>query len=160
MSNWRSLIAMVLLAVNVSAAVAAEGNALPPIKSRVNDHAAVLSRDEMNRLYQISAQHQFVSKNHVVVVTVSSAGSEPLEGYAKRIWDAWQPRKKSNSVMLLLIKEQKGAAIIAGDALSKELNAVAIKKIIDEKIASKLQQGDYDGAAEEGMSGILAEIGR
>ena len=160
MSSWRSLITLVLLVVNMSVAVATEGDGLPPIKSRVNDHAAVLSRDQMNRLYQLSAQHQFVTKNHLVVVTAESAGSEPVKEYANRVWNAWQPKKRSNSVMLLLVKEPKGAAIIAGDALSNMLNEAAVKRVIDEKISTRLIKGDYDGAAEEGMSAIMGELGR
>ena len=160
MSSWRSLIGLLLMVVNVSVAMATESDGLPPIKSRVNDHAAVLSKGQMHRLYQVSAQHQFATRNHVVVVTAESAGSESVEAYAKRVWNAWQPKKRSNSVMLLLVKEPKGAAIIAGDALGKALNEATVKRVIDEKVSTKLQQDDYDGAVEEGMSAIVSELGR
>lgn len=160
MASWRSVIGVMLFVANSSFAVAAEGNALPQIKSRVNDHAGVLSRDQMNRLYQLSAQHQFVTKKHVVVVTASSAGSESVDAYAKRIWNAWQPKDRSNSVMLLLIKEPKGATIVAGDALSKVLSEATVKRVIDEKVFTMLTKGEYDGAAEEGLSAIVSELTR
>lgn len=160
MVSWRSVVGIMLMVTNTSFAVAAEGNGLPQIKSRVNDHAAVLSRNEMNRLYQLSAQHQFATKNHLVVVTAESAGGEAVEVYARRVWNAWQPNDRPNSVMLLLIKEPKGSAIIAGDALSRVLNEATIKRIIDERVSTMLIKDEYDAAAEEGLSAIAGELNR
>ena len=160
MASWRSVVGVLLLVVNTSVVVAAGGSGLPQIKSRVNDHAAVLNNSQMHQLYQISAQHQFSNHNHVVVVTASSSGSESAQVYAEHIWQQWKPIKKSRSVMLLLVKQPQGAAIIAGDAFDKELNVAAIKKIIYEKITTSLIKGDYDGAAMEGLQGILGELDR
>lgn len=160
MASWRVVISLLLLAVNSSVAVATESDGLPPIKSRVNDHAAVLSKSQMHLMYQVSAQHQFVQHNHVVVVTAKSSAGDSAQAYAERIWQAWKPKKKASSVLLLLVKEPQGAAIIAGDELGKALNEAAIKKIIDEKIASRLPEGDYDGAAMEGLQAIVGELTR
>ena len=160
MASWRGVVGILLLAVNTSVVVATEGSGLPQIMSRVNDHAAVLTKSQMHQLYQISAQHQFSNHNHLVVVTAASSGSESAQAYAERIWQQWKPKTKSQSVMMLLVKQPQGAAIIAGDAFDKELNAAAIKKIIDENITTSLTKGDYDGAAMEGLKGILAELNR
>ncbi len=158
MASWRMIIGLLLLVVNAPLALAAESDGLPPVKSRVNDHAAVLSKSQMHLMYQVSAQHQFAQHNHVVVVTAASSGSDSVQAYAERTWQAWMPKKKSRSVLLLLVKEPQGAAIIAGDDLGKALNETTIKKIIDEKIAGSLRKGDYDSAAMEGLQAIIGEL--
>ena len=158
MASWRSVVGVMLLVVSSSFAVAAESSDLPQIKSRVNDHAAVLTNNQMLQLYQISAQHQFSNHNHIVVVTVASSDSESAQAYAERVWQQWKPKIKSKSVMLLLVKQPQGAAIIVGDALDKKLNAAAIKKIIDKNIADSLSKEDYDAAAMAGVQGILGEL--
>ena len=160
MASWRLVISLLLLAVNTSVAVAIESNGLPQIKSRVNDHAAVLSKSQMHLMYQVSAQHQFAKHNHVVVVTAASSGSDSAQAYAERIWQAWKPKKKSSSVLLLLIKEPKGAAIVAGEEIRKVLNDAVIKKMIDETVSSSLLRDDYDNAAMEGMKAIVGELNR
>jgi uncharacterized membrane protein YgcG len=158
MANGRILVGLLLLVANMSLAVAAGD--VPQIRSRVNDHAKILSESQKHQMYQVSAQHQFAKHHQVVVVTAESAGGDSAPAYAERIWQAWQPQKKSSSVLLLLIKEPKSALIVAGDEVGKVLNDIVIKNMIDEKVSPTLLQGDYDNAAMEGLKAIVGELNR
>jgi uncharacterized protein len=158
MGNWRGLLAIALMGLGISYAWAAESSAVPQIKGRITDEAQVISPSQEHQLYQLLAQHDFARRQHLVVLTVESVGSEPLQELAKQVWQAWSYKNKARSVLLLLVKDQKSAAIVAGDELRDKLNDSAIKGVIAGKLATPLSQGDFDQAAMEGVEAIVGEL--
>jgi uncharacterized membrane protein YgcG len=157
--KWRQFL-VPLLVICSTAVWAAEHEALPLVKSRINDHAGILSTSQMHLLYQLLAQHEVAKRQHVVVLTAVTSGSDAPQAYAERVWQAWPSQKKPSAVLLVLFQEQKSAAIVAGEELNKVLDTAAIRQIIGGDIAANLQKDDFDNAALEGVKGIVARINR
>ncbi|MEN8169303.1 MAG: TPM domain-containing protein [Pseudomonadota bacterium] len=132
---------------------------LPQIKGRITDQGGLISSSQKHLMYQVLAQHESGSHHHVVLLTAKGAGAELPQVYAKRIWQAWQRKDKSRSVLFVLFKQQKVAAIIAGSELSKKLDVISINAMIDNEISTPLKAGDFDGAALAGVKGIVGALG-
>ena len=158
MFNWRVVISLLILMAIAPGAWSQTDAELPQIKGRIADEAAVLSYSQEHLMYQMLSQHQFASHHYVVVLTVDGAGVESPQINARRIWQAWEQKKKASSVLFVLFKEQRVAAIVAGDALSKKLDTVTINKILNETISTSLKGGDFDTAAMEGVKGIVGAL--
>jgi uncharacterized protein len=156
--NWRVVIGSFILMALASGAWSQEGDGLPQVKGRITDEAQIISPSQQHLLYQILAQHEFASHQQVVVLTVEGKGIASIEDYATRIWQAWASQKKSTSVLLVLFKEQKSAAIVAGDEPGKRLDKASISQIIDGVLATNLQRGDFDNAAMEGVKAIVGKL--
>jgi uncharacterized protein len=139
------------------ALVVAEGESLQ-IQGRISDQAQIISSSQEHQLYQLLAQHAYARQQNVTVLTITTSGAETAQDYAARQWRSWQPRSKATSVLLVLFKEQKTAAIFAGDALSKLLDEAVIKQILAGELASNLQRGDFDNAVMEGVKALVAEL--
>lgn len=157
---WRLIVTMIFLWSAVPAIEAADISEGPSINGRLNDHADILSTTEKNQLYQLLAQFEFAKNYHVVLLTVDSSGDDPVEGYAERIWQGWEPKDKSRAVLLLLSEQQRGGAILVGDKARTLLDTAKVKKVIDENVTANMQQGDYDAAAMGSVIAILGELTR
>jgi len=135
-----------------------EGAALPQIEGRISDHAGVLSDSQKRLLHQMLSQHQFARHQYVAILTAESSGADTVDEYAARIWQAWQSDKKPTSVLLLLTKEEKKAAIVTGERLQGLLTKTEIKALLDESVSTPMLHGDYDNAAMEGVKRIVGEL--
>jgi uncharacterized protein len=156
--NWRVVVGSLIL-MAVAPGVWSQGaDGLPQIKGRIADQAQIISSSQEHQLYQILAQQEHATHQRVAVVTTETAGAESTQEFSGRIWQAWAREDKSRCVLLVLFKQPGSAAIIAGDTLSKMFDAPAIQKIIDEDMAAGLKGGDFDGAAMEGVKGIVAVL--
>ena len=154
----RLFVTLFVLVAFSSQIQASENETLPQVKSRISDHAAVLTYSQEHQLHQILTQHQFAKRQSVMVLTAETSIGYSPQHYAERIWQAWTSKKKSNSVLLVLLKEEKSAAIVVGKDLKKQLSKEAAKKLITDSVATPLSQGDYDNAALEGVKAILVEL--
>ena len=157
MVSWRILTMMFLVVIGIPFA-AAESSSLPIIKSRINDHAMIISQSQRHQLYQLLAQHEHSNHKSVVVVTTDTAGSDSVAEYAKRIWQVWESKKKPTSVLLVLFKQQKSAAIVAGESLKIVLDAQKIEQITNDQLSASLSRNDYDSAVMEGVQAIVNHL--
>jgi uncharacterized membrane protein YgcG len=130
----------------------------PLLNGRINDHAGVLSSSQRHLLHQLLSQHEAATRQHVALLTVATAGEEAVESHALRIWHAWESPKKGRTVLLVLFREQGGAAIVAGEELGAVLDAATIKRLLAGEIDAALSRGDFDLAALEGVKAIVGEL--
>ncbi|MCW8919514.1 MAG: TPM domain-containing protein [Gammaproteobacteria bacterium] len=159
MIKWRRFLALLLVMCS-TAVWAAEREALPPVNSRINDHAGVLSNSQMHLLYQLLAQYDFATRHYVVVLTAVTAGGDSPQAYAERVWQAWPSQKRPRAALLLLLREERRAAIVAGEELGKILDVATIKQLLTGEIDVALRRGDFDGAAMEGVKAIMGVLSR
>lgn len=128
------------------------------IKSRVTDNANVLHKTVKIQLYQLLVQFGTAHGKNLYVVTATSSGDATASEYQRAIWQQWESKRKEHSVMLLLLRDQKVAAIMAGEALKAELDEATIQQIIQGSIAPRLEQGDFSAAAMDGAVEILTRL--
>ena len=158
MCNWRIVMSsLILMAIAPGAWSQADGE-LAQIKGRITDGAAIISYSQEHLMYQMLSQHQFASHHHVVVLTVDGVGAESPQTSASRIWQAWEQKNKASSVLFVLFKEQRAAAIVAGDELSKKLGTATINKILNEDVSASLETGNFDGAVMDGVKAIVGAL--
>jgi uncharacterized protein len=131
---------------------------LPQPTGRITDGAQILSPSQKHLLYQILSQHDFASRQQVVLLTVVGKGVESTEAYADRIWQAWSSKKKATSVLLVLFKAQKRVAIVAGEELTGVLDEASIRLIMDGELSTHMQHEDFDNAAMEGVKAIVGKL--
>jgi uncharacterized protein len=156
--NWRTVIVSLMLMAMAAGAWSQEPAGLPQPSGRISDGAQILSPGQKHLLYQVLSQHNFASSQQVVLLTVEGKGVESTEEYASRIWQAWNSKKKSSSVLLVLFKAQKRAAIIAGEELTRILDGASIRQIMEGELSTSLQHEDFDNAAMEGVKAIVGKL--
>jgi uncharacterized protein len=140
--------------------VAAEGDIPPPPSSWVTDDAGMLSSgakralDEKLRAYEKQSGHQVV-----VYVGVTSAAT-PLEEFATKTFERWQPGKKGrdDGLLVVVLARDRKMAIEVGYGLEDRVPDAVASRIIREVMAPRLQAGDPDGALTQGVDAILAAI--
>ncbi|MEK7248955.1 MAG: TPM domain-containing protein, partial [Bacteroidota bacterium] len=69
---------------------------VPYLSSRVNDYAAILSPETIQRLEQTLKEHEDSTSNQIVILTVQSLEGEVLEEFSIKVVDKWKLGTKKN----------------------------------------------------------------
>src|SRR3954470_15468837 len=77
---------------------------VPYLSGRVVDDAEILSPAARDRLGKALKQHEDLTTNQVVVLTVPAIGSESIEEYAGRVFAQWKlgQKGKDNGVLVVV----------------------------------------------------------
>jgi len=143
--------------VTVSLAHAA---AIPPLRGRVNDTAAMFSPAARSEVETLLAAHEKETTNQVVVVTVPSLEGEDLEGYSIRLAEAWKigRKGKDNGVILLFSKNDRKVRIEVGYGLEGRLTDLACGRIIRHTIVPHFKAGRFDEGLRSGVTAVLKTV--
>lgn len=133
---------------------------LPVVKSHVVDLGSVLPPDVEVQLAKRLAAHEQDTTNQVVVVTVPSLQNAEIEDYANKLFRAVGigQRDKNNGVLLLVAPNERKVRIEVGYGLEGTLTNKLSSNIIQDRILSPFRSGDFSGAVEAGIDGILGVL--
>ena len=104
--------------------------------------------------------HHFAQEttNQVVIATFPSLEEESLEDFSIRLAEAWKvgQKGKDNGVILLIFKNDRKVRIEVGYGLEGVLPDATCKLIIENEIAPRFRQGNFEEGIEAAARAIMA----
>ncbi|MGZ8284546.1 MAG: TPM domain-containing protein [Allosphingosinicella sp.] len=138
--------------------VAAEGPArpLPALTGRVVDQADLLDAVAEAELSARLEALEKATTDQLVVVTVASLQSEPIEALGLRLGNGWGIGRKGvdNGVLLIVAPADRRARIEVGKGLGGLLTDERAQRIMDEKMVPACREGHCDRAIADGVAAI------
>ncbi len=131
----------------------------PKPEQYFNDYAHVVSPGTAQRLNQELEDFEKQTSSQIVVVVYPKMQSDSsIEDYTVRVFQNWKPglKDKDNGAILFVFVEDHKMRIATGYGLEGALPDAICKRIIDEVIAPRFKQGDFDGGLSAGVDAILA----
>ncbi|HUR47007.1 MAG TPA: TPM domain-containing protein [Candidatus Saccharimonadales bacterium] len=148
-----------LLLLWVGLAQAAEAPLPPsPAPSYFVQYTNVVSPQTAARINDVLRQfEQSTSSQILVAIFPRLPQNAALEDYTLRVATAWKPglKKNDNGAVLFIFIGDRKMRIEVGYGLEGALPDSLAKRIIDEQIAPRFRNGDYDGGVLAGVQGIL-----
>lgn len=132
----------------------------PALSGRVVDQAGILSGQNKSRLDAMLAQHEKVTSNQVVVVTLNSLQGHSIEDFGYQLGRHWGIGQKgrNNGVLLIVAPSEHKVRIEVGYGLEGTLTDALSKNIIDTVITPRFREGDMEGGILEGTRAILSTL--
>ena len=150
--------ALLLLALGLGIAQAEV--AVPPLKARVTDLTATLSREQQARLEQELQNFEAKKGSQLAVLIVPTTQPESIEQYGIRVVDSWKLGRKGidDGALLLIAKNDRSLRIEVGYGLEGALNDATAKRIVSDIIIPRFKAGDFYGGIEAGIQSMIKVI--
>ncbi len=134
---------------------------IPVLNSRVTDVTETLSEEQILLLENKLQVFEDSLKNQVVVLIVSTTGSESIEEYSIRVAEEWKIGRKEHDdgVILLVVRNDRELRIEVGYGLEAILTDVVSSYIINDYIVPEFKNGNFYGGINKGVeqiTGILS----
>jgi len=141
-------------------ATTAPGADIPYLMGRVNDYAGILSESVTDSLGIILKDHEQRTSNQVVVLTIQSLAGESIEDFANRVFNEWKlgQKDRDNGILIVVVPDERRMRIEVGYGLEGVLPDIVAGRIIQNIMAPRFREGDYNGgitAGVEAVTGIL-----
>jgi len=154
--SWLLLTAALVICFG-SLALAIE---VPYLQGRVTDDAELLSTSVRQRIGAKLEAHEVETGNQVAVLTVPTLEGESIEGFAIRVFEAWQLGRYENDdgVLLIVAPQDRRMRIEVGYGLESDLTDLEAGRIIRNIMAPRFKANDFDGGIEQGVNAIIAQL--
>jgi uncharacterized protein len=129
----------------------------------VMDNASVLKANTANRLGgQLADLDHRTADELIIVIYANLPKGVSIGEYARQLYDHWNigKRGKDTGALLLICTQERQGRIHAGRGLATKLPEDVCRKIFVEKIAPRLDAGDYDGACKAAVDALIAAVSR
>jgi uncharacterized protein len=131
----------------------------PPPTHYFNDYAHKVSAKTTAQLESRLEDFERKTSSQIVVAIFPRMETDSsLEDYAQRIYQSWgigQKRNNNGALLLIFLAEHK-MRIQTGYGLEGALPDAICKRIIEDEIAPRFRQNDFDGGVTAGVNAILA----
>jgi len=136
----------------------ASGTDVPYLTGRVNDNAHILSDTTINSLGKKLKEHEVGTTNQVVVLTVPSLEGESIEDFAYKVFNEWKlgQKDKDNGILIVVVPNEKRMRIEVGYGLEGTLPDISAGRIIQDIMAPRFREGDFDGGITDGINAVIA----
>ena len=134
---------------------------LPLLTNRVTDLTETLTTTEVELLEEKLKQLETATGNQVVVVIISTTGSETIEGYSIRLAEKWKIGREEvdDGIILLIAKSDRKTRIEVGYGLEGVITDAASARIINEYIVPKFKNGYFAEGINNGLDVIINLLG-
>lgn len=157
MTRARGLLAAawLLLAAPVGAAGLPAGVPAQPVEP-VTDLVGRVSPDVERQLNALLRQRWQAGGGQVGVLILPSLEERPIEDVSLAVARAWGlgGAESDDGVLLLIAPNERQLRIEVGQKNEGWLTDAVSKRIIEDRMAPRLRQGDFDGALQAGVAGI------
>ena len=158
----RTLIRLVgvLALVFLSAAVAADEVAVPPLKARVTDLTGTLAPGQLASLESELRAFEQKKGSQIAVLMLPGTQPETIEQYSLRVAERWKigRAKVDDGVILIVAKNDQRLRIEVGYGLEGAIPDVVAKRVIREVIAPHFLANDFYGGVREGTQTLMKLI--
>lgn len=154
------LAAMLLALVGV----AAQAQDYPPRPSGpVYDGANILSAGTKAQLDQQLRAYNAQTGRAIIVATVPSLGGASIESYATTLYtDKWGigGAQRDTGLLLLIAPTERKMRIEVGYGLHGYFGGIMAGRVINDVIAPRFKEGNYDAGVTDGVGAILAHLAK
>lgn len=150
---WFSLLLFALF----TASLVTNGADVPYLTGRVNDNARIMSEAACNSLSEILKEHEVRTTNQVVVLTIPSLENESIEDYAYKVFNEWKlgQKDKNNGILVVIVPDERRMRIEVGYGLEGTLPDILAGRIIQNIMAPRFREGDFDTGITEGVNAVI-----
>ncbi|MEP0750011.1 MULTISPECIES: TPM domain-containing protein [unclassified Coleofasciculus] len=127
----------------------------------VTDMADMLSPATEAQLNQIISDLEAKNSSEIAVVTVpETSPSATPKAFATALFNYWGIGKKGrdNGVLLLISQRERRVEIETGYSIESILPDARVSKIIQQEIAPRFKQGDFNGGTLAGTQALIVEL--
>ena len=143
----------------------AEELAVPALKGRVNDYAALLHLDEVSKLEGVLRTEEANTTNQIAILIIKTVGDDDPFMFSQRVFDQWKLGQvgKDNGILLVVFSDniaagKQWAQLRTGRGLEGALPDVKVKEILVRTIKPLMQSGHYLNGLMAGVQAIQMEI--
>ncbi|MBE0598485.1 MAG: TPM domain-containing protein, partial [Desulfuromonadales bacterium] len=151
-----------LLALTALLLATTYGEALevPSPAGYVNDRAALLTVQSRQQLESFLRDFQASDSTQIVVLTIPSLEGEAVEEYALKVAEAWGigEKGKDNGALLLVAQAERKIRIEVGYGLEGRLTDLLAGRIVDQEIAPRFREGDFNGGIVAGVTAMAEAV--
>jgi len=142
------------LVVLIQPALALE---VPPLRSRVNDYAGMLSQGVVRQLELLLEDFEQKESTQIVVLTVPSLEGDGLEDFSIRVAEQWKVGHKGldNGAILLISRADRKVRIEVGYGLEGRLTDLKAGRIISGIIVPEFKAGRFDQGVVDGVQAMV-----
>jgi len=132
----------------------------PTLTGRVVDQANLLDAATESELDEQLAEHEALTSNQIVIVTVDTLNGFADADYALRLGRQWGigTAERSNGVILLVAPNERKVRIEVGYGLEGALPDGLAGQIIRRNILPQFKESDYPGGIRSGVNAILQAV--
>ena len=135
---------------------------MPPAPTQpVTDNAHVLSDDAVARLNQQALSYEPGTTRKIVVAIFPSLESESVEDFTMQLAEKWKigSKKNNDGVLVVVFVQEHKIRIEVGYGLEGQLTDAQSGRIIQELIAPKFREGDWEGGLRAAIAAIDTATG-
>ncbi|MFH1223114.1 MAG: TPM domain-containing protein [Pseudomonadota bacterium] len=135
---------------------------IPPLKSRVNDTAGIISESTKDRLEVLLKDYEQKTGNQLFVLTVDTVGDAgSIEQYGIAVADKWKVgrSKKDNGVIFIVAVKDRKMRIEVGYGLEGVIPDAMASRIIRSDVTPAFKAGNYDAGIARGVLSIIKVSG-
>ncbi len=142
------------------AALAGAEVAVPPLKARVTDLAALLQAGEVAALEQQLAALETRKGSQVAILIVPTTQPETIEQYALRVAENWKLGRKgvNDGALIVVAKDDRKLRIEVGYGLEGVIPDAIAKRIISDTITPLFKQKQFHAGLDAGVQQIVKLI--
>jgi uncharacterized protein len=152
----RPAISLVAAAGLAASAAVLLGLEVPALEGRVNDQAGLLDAEARARIEQKLAEFESETGSQVAVLTLPSLEGESIEDFSIRVVEAWQLGREGvdDGVLLLVARDERQLRLEVGYGLEGRIPDALARRIVDDVIVPRLQEGDFAAGIEGGVEAV------
>ncbi len=134
--------------------------AFPELTGRIVDTAGMMQHTYRSQLNRTLKEHETVTGNQVVVLTIKSLEGYSIEEYGYQLGRHWGIGQKGrdNGVILIVAKNDRKIRIEVGYGLEGQLTDAIAGNIIRTQISPLFKRGQFDRGISKGVDSILEAL--
>lgn len=160
----RALVVLASLLWLALAAAAAHAQDYPPRpEGPVYDGAGILSPATITQLDQQLRAYNAQTGRAIIVATVPSLGGASIESYATTLYtDKWGigGAQRDAGLLLLIAPNERRMRIEVGYGLHGYFGGIMAGRVINDVIAPRFKEGNFDAGVTDGVAAILAHLSK
>jgi uncharacterized protein len=132
---------------------------VPQMRGHVNDYAGTLTEQQRADMELRLAKYEQETTHQVVVLTVSTLGTESIDSFSLRVANAWRLGRKDldNGVLITVSPKDRKARIELGRGMSKYVSDAVAAEIMTSIMTPQFRTGDYALGIELGVERLMTE---
>ncbi len=156
-----TLLAVVwLVCISLVQPVQSQEMPIPAFDRWVVDQTATLDSNTREHLESELAALDERKGAQLAVLIVPTTGTESIEGYARRVFDAWKLGREGvdDGILFVVAKEDRRLRIEVGYGLEGAVPDLLAGRIIREQVTPRFRVDDYSGGIVAGVESLLRLI--
>ncbi len=150
-------IALLLLLFFITAALAQDLTAVPPLTGPVVDLTNTLQPQEQSALSQRLMDFSKTKGAQVQVLIIPTTGNEEIAQYAVRVGDAWKLGRKNidDGVIMIVAKDDHKIWLAPGRGLEGVIPDIYAKRITADIMRPQFKTGNFSQGINDGIDAVI-----